>query len=79
MKLLTMQTATGLTLSIGLKGSNEVSAIRDLLKDLLNQCTEKQQAFFLRMYPDGVDGMPKEKIPRAIEQVEATIKKNEKR
>jgi len=49
---------------------------RDQLKDLLAQCTEPQQKFFLRMYPLGADEMPQEKIPRAIEQCEATIKKN---
>ena len=49
---------------------------RDQLKDLLVQCTEPQQKFFLRMYPLGADEMPQEKIARAIEQCEATIKKN---
>ena len=52
---------------------------RDSLKSLLSQCTEEQQAFFLRLYPDGVDRMPVDKIPRAIEQCEATIKKNKSR
>jgi hypothetical protein len=50
---------------------------RKCLKDLLHQCTEKQQAFFLRLYPEGPDLMAREKISRAIEQCEATIKKNE--
>jgi hypothetical protein len=61
-------------MSEGLNAINKFA--RDTLKELLAQCTEAQQAFFLRLYPDGPDKMPQEKIPRAIEQCEATIKKN---
>ena len=56
------------------------------LISLLNQCTEPQQDMFRRMYghtlPKGtspktvVENMDKSCIFRAIEQVEATIKKN---
>jgi hypothetical protein len=52
---------------------------RKELAKLLAQCTEGEQAFFLRLYPDGVEGMTESKIPRAIQQVERTIQKaNEK-
>ncbi len=50
--------------------------LRPILIELLSQCTKKQQAFFKRMYKD-VNTMNVEKIPRAIEQCEATILKNE--
>lgn len=50
--------------------------IRDTLKDLLSQCTEKQQAFFLRMYPEGIDKMSESKIANAIDQCERTVIKN---
>jgi hypothetical protein len=46
---------------------------QDTLKDLLSKCTEPQQAFFLRLYPDGV---PKDRMAWAIQQCENTIKKN---
>jgi hypothetical protein len=49
---------------------------RDLLKNLLLQCTQEQQSFFLKLYPDGVANMPRKQIKRASEQCEATIKKN---
>lgn len=52
---------------------------RDSLRNLLNQCTPKQQKFFERMYAGGVDLIPREKILRAIVQCEATIKKNNAR
>jgi len=52
---------------------------RNTLKMLLMQCSSGQQRLFHRMYPDGPDGMPEEKIPWAIQQCENTIKKNEKR
>ncbi len=49
---------------------------RSLLIDLLLQCTPEQQLFFLRLYPGGIMKMPREKIKRAVEQCEATIRKN---
>ena len=50
----------------------------ETLKSLLSQCTEKQQKFFTRMYPMGIDEMENHQVRRAIEQCEATIRKNEK-
>ncbi len=49
---------------------------REVLKELLSQCTEKQQEFFDHMYIYGIDHMPKDKINWAIIQCENTIKKN---
>lgn len=50
---------------------------RDSLRELLNKCTEKQQAFFARLYPMGINNMSERRLRRGIEQCEATIKKNE--
>ncbi len=41
------------------------------------QCTDKQQAFFVRMW-GSVEAVPFAKIPIAISQCESTVKKNEK-
>jgi len=49
---------------------------RSLLRNLLLQCTQEQQDFFLKLYPNGVVNMPRGKLKRAAEQCEATIKKN---
>ena len=50
--------------------------LRPVLVDLLSQCTKKQQAFFLRMYPGGVEELAVDKIPNVIRQCERTIEKN---
>lgn len=52
---------------------------RSKLKDLLDQCTKPQQLFFVRLYPGGFKDVPEEKIPRAIQQCEATITKNKEK
>jgi len=58
---------------------------RDILKDLLSQCTEDQQMLFKRMYShddlerninDVVDQMPDDKINWAISQCERTVYNN---
>jgi len=49
---------------------------REVLRGLLNQCTDKQKEMFNRMYVS-VDKISDKKINRAVQQVEATIKKNE--
>lgn len=48
---------------------------REELRKLLAQCKPEQIAFFNRLYVS-VDDIPQEKIPRAIQQCEATIAKN---
>jgi len=48
---------------------------RDELGKLLIHCTEKQQAFFRKIYKS-VEEIPEDRINRAVQQVEATIKLN---
>ena len=52
---------------------------RDELKKLLSQCTVKQQQFFLRLYPGGIDKMGDNMIRWSIIQCAATIKRNKKK
>ena len=47
---------------------------RRLLADRLGQCTEKQQAFFHKVYPNGVSAG---RLENAIDLCERTIRKNE--
>ncbi len=55
---------------------NDIKEYRNQkLRDLLAQCTEGQQGMFNRMY-GSVETIADECINRAIEQCEATIKKN---
>lgn len=65
--------------------ANEVG--RQLLKDMLEQCTGPQQDVFRNMYghrhPEWtldqiVDDMPGERVSWALEQVERTIKNNKR-
>ena len=51
---------------------------REQLREVLSQCTEKQQAFFYRMYPS-IDEISMKKIPWAIRQCENTIAKNSRK
>jgi|FAXJ01.1.fsa_nt_gi hypothetical protein len=46
---------------------------RGLLNEALAQCTAEQQAFFRRIFPDGV---PESKLVSAIDLCERTIRKN---
>ena len=50
---------------------------REILREILKELTEKQVAFFDRLY-GSIDTIDDFKIPRAIQQVEATILKNNK-
>ena len=43
---------------------------------LLDQCTEKQQAFFARIYPKGTANMTDDELNNGIRLAEATIRKN---
>ena len=58
---------------------------KELLKDLLAECTEAQQLIFKRMYcdknldysiNDAVDQMDDDKIDWGLTQVERTVEKN---
>lgn len=62
------------------------NAGKQILKDLLEKCTEPQQMMFKRMYShenlelninDAVDQMDENKISFAITQCERTVAKNE--
>lgn len=48
---------------------------RKTLRDLYNQVTKEQQEFFCKMY-GSLDGVKDDQINWAIQQCEATIKKN---
>ena len=52
---------------------------REVLRSLLNRCTPKQQLFFEKMYPEGIDKMSSQNIYRAIRQSERTIAGNEEK
>jgi len=61
------------------------SAAKEILKNLLVQCTEQQQLMFKRMYchenlnatiDEAIEQMDENKIDWAITQVERTIEKN---
>lgn len=52
---------------------------KELLRGLLKQCTQKQQEFFGKMYPEGIDKIDTKSLYRAIQQCEATLKINKER
>ena len=55
-----------------------MTALRDEVRKHLPRCTEAQQQFFLRMYPEGIDGMTQAHLSNALSQIAFTITKNEK-
>ena len=58
------------------KALKEIEAFRRAtLSELYHKCTEKQQAVFCRMY-GSLEAVPDVKVDWAIQQCEATIKKN---
>ena len=50
--------------------------LRCQLRALLSQCTEKQQAFFARIYPDGIDALGDARLETAIGLCERTLNKH---
>ena len=61
------------------------NATKGILKSLLARCTKEQQMMFRRMYSpkkleipinDAVDQMDENKMDRAMDQCEMTVKKN---
>ena len=48
---------------------------REALRELYNQCTDRQQSLFNRMY-NSVDEVPEDRLNWAIKQCENTIKNN---
>lgn len=68
-----------------MKNESLIMAGKQMLKDLLSQCTEPQQHMFKRMYchknldlpiNEAVDQMGESKIDNAISQCERTVEKN---
>lgn len=49
--------------------------VRAILEEMLSQCTEAQRDVFARMYPEGIDAIPFEKLDWACKQVENTLSK----
>lgn len=71
-----------------MKNPTLIKLAKNLLKELLAQCTEAQQMTFKRMYAhtkldlpinEGIDKMDVDKIDHAITQVERSIENNNKR
>jgi hypothetical protein len=52
-------------------------ALRAELHMLLNQCTEKQQAFFHHLFPGGIDKQTTQRLKTAIGLCQRSIRKNE--
>ncbi len=69
-----------------MKNKTIINTVRQMIKDLLAQCTEGQQLMFKRMYnhnnPDEtsinecVDKMDVSKLDRAMTQCESTVIRN---
>lgn len=54
-----------------------LTALRDEVRTHLARCTEDQQKFFARMYPEGIDRMGQFNLSNALSQIRFTIKKNQ--
>lgn len=48
---------------------------RNLIRELLNQCTKEEQAFFDFMYKS-IEDIQEDKMSQAYSQCQATLKKN---
>lgn len=67
-----------------MKNERLITAGRNILKELLAECTEGQQTMFKRLYSNNielpinevVDKMDTDKIDWAISQCERTVEKN---
>ena len=61
----------------GLKAHDEIDAyMRNLLRERLAQCTDPQRELFGRMYRNGIENIPFDKLEWAIQQCNNTIAKN---
>lgn len=54
-----------------------LEAVRGAIRKLLPECTEPQQEFFKKMYPQGIENMPLDKLYNALDQTQRTIRRNE--
>lgn len=57
--------------------SETMTSLKDKMKEMLAQCTPEQQELFHKMYKNGIDGIPDNKMDWAFCQIERTLKKNE--
>jgi len=53
----------------------KLKALRDECALLLAECTEKQQAFFARLFPGGISTLTEEKLCHAIVLCQRTLTK----
>lgn len=54
-----------------------LKALRDEVQTQIARCTESQQAFFLRIYPHGIDKMTEHELRNSVGLIGRTIRKNE--
>lgn len=59
-------------------GGTEEGYLRQQVQYLLDQCTVEQQAFFGRLYPQGLDKMSVDQLKNGLRLCSATITKNER-
>jgi hypothetical protein len=66
-------------MSAAFRKPNEIvtDALRAELVTLLPRLTEKQRAFFDKVFPGGIDAQPDDKLKTAISLCQRTIQKNE--
>jgi hypothetical protein len=74
-------------IQIIMKNETIKNVAKEMLKELLSECTDGQQLMFKRMYchknlelpiSEAVDQMAEDKIDWAMTQVERTVEKNRK-
>lgn len=65
-----------MNISIRTPDQIELDALRGEVLYLLEFCTEKQKAFFSKLYPD-VNKMDREKLRNAVGLCQRTVRKNE--
>lgn len=54
-----------------------LDALRDDVRMNIARCTEKQQDFFNRIYPHGIDKMTEHELRNSVDLIGRTIRKNE--
>lgn len=52
-------------------------ALRVEIRRLLALCSEKQQAFYHRLYPGSSDALDEPKLKSALDLLQRTVRKNE--
>lgn len=54
----------------------ELDALRQEIRQRLSECSEKQTAFFNKVYPDGIDKLDRDKLRNAVGLCQRTVAKN---